>query len=128
MPLFRSRERLSLDALLDLAPGRAPHAEWDVAGEEIRIRIRRADGRLVRLLSRFFTIPKERTLILDRDGADVWRWADGRTTVREMAGRLADAHGWPVDRARDAVIRFLGLLSDRRLIGFDGTSTPGTAA
>ena len=75
-------------------------------------------GPLARVLSRFFTLPPERTLVLDRDGSDVWRWADGRTRVREIASRLAAAHGWPEERARDAVVRFLGMLSERRLVGF----------
>lgn len=118
MTLFRRRERLSLESVLDLTPGRAPHVSWDAAGDEIRLRVRRTDGPLARVLSRFFTLPPERTLVLDRDGSDVWRWADGRTRVREIASRLAAAHGWPEERARDAVVRFLGMLSERRLVGF----------
>jgi hypothetical protein len=121
MGLFRTRERVPLETLLDLAPGRAPGAEWEDADGEVRIRVRRADGPAVRLLAKFFTLPAERTVVLDRDGADVWRWADGSTRVRDMARRMADAHGWPEDRAREAVIRFLGMLSERRLIGFAGT-------
>jgi len=124
MKLFRKQERLSLESLLDLTPGRAPNVTWEVQGDEIRIKVRRTDGRLIRLLSRFFTLPAERTLVLDRDGADVWRWADGHTRVRDIAGRLALAHGWPEDRARDAVIRFLGLLSERRLVGFSDPPHP----
>lgn len=128
MRLFRRRERLSLESVLDLTPGRAPHVTWDAAGDEIRLHVRRKDGPLARVLSRFFTLPIERTLVLDRDGSDVWRWADGRTRVREIADRLAQAHGWPETQARDAVVRFLGMLSERRLVGFGGEPHPEAGA
>lgn len=124
MSIFRRSERLSLEALLELTPGRAPHVTWEAQGDEIRLTVRRADGPLVRLLARFFTLPAERTLVLDRDGAQVWRLADGRTRVRDIARGLAEAHGWPETQARDAVVRFLGQLSERRLVGF---GSPGGA-
>lgn len=118
MPLIAARRALSADQALDLVPSRAPHVKWSAEPEEIRLIVRRSPGGVARFLGMFFTLPPTRAIQLDRPGSDVWRWCDGRTPVRAIADRMAEASGWPVARAREAVLRYLGTLSARRLVGF----------
>jgi hypothetical protein len=116
--LRQSRRKLSLAEVLDLAPVRAPHAEWREEGGEVEIAVRRHPGGLARVLSWFFTLPARKTFRLDRHGAEVWRRCDGATRVRDIAASLADLSGWPRAQAEESVVRFLAILSQRRLVGF----------
>ena len=115
---LRSRVRLSPEAVRNLCPVRAPHAEWTQDGDDLRVTIRRSPGRLARMASWVFTVPERRSFVLDRPGASVWQKCDGRTRVRAMAASMAQEFGWPADRAEHAVLAYLGLLSERRLVGF----------
>jgi len=120
-----SRRRIKPEEALDLVPTRAPHVEWTETGEDIVLSVRRRDGRAVRALSWFFTLPDRKTFQLDRIGAAAWRLCDGATPVREIARHLAADFGWPEEQARASVLQFLSYLSERRLIGFPATD-PGS--
>jgi hypothetical protein len=116
--LFRTGRKLSADEARDLLPARSPGTEVREEGADLLITLHRTPGRLARTLSLFFTLPATRTTRLDTFGARVWNMCDGRTPVRDIAGALARDHGWPSDRAEQAVLAFLHQLSERNLIGF----------
>ncbi|MEK7476737.1 MAG: PqqD family protein [Candidatus Coatesbacteria bacterium] len=118
------RRRIDQAEALSLVPVRAPHVRESQAGDEIVLSVRRRDGRAVRALSWFFTLPEHKTFQLDRIGAVVWRLCDGATPVQEIARRVGEDFGWPDPQARAAVLQFLSHLSERHLVGFPAAGDP----
>jgi hypothetical protein len=115
---FRTGRKLTVDEARGLRPVRAPAATTRHEGDELLVTITRSPGRLARWLSFFFTLPATRTTRLDAFGARVWDLCDGATPVSDIAGALARDHGWPADRAEQAVLAFLQQLSERNLVRF----------
>ncbi len=69
---------------------------------------READGELVVVL------PEQgRFLVLNGTGAAVFRMADGRSTLDEIAAALGGRYDVPLDRARDDVLHFASQLLER---------------
>jgi len=121
--LFKHRVKMTMAQVRELFPSRAPNVLCQSEGEEIRLTVNRSPGRLVTLLSYFFTLPLRKTILLDRFGARVWERCDGQTPAREIVASLAQQEGWPQDRTERAVLQFLSMLSERRLVGFSTSST-----
>jgi len=119
-----SRRRLDPAEALTLVPVRAPHVREAQAGDEIVLSVQRRDGRAVRALSWFFTLPEHKSFQLDRIGTLVWQLCDGATPVGEIARRVGEDFGWPDTQARTAVLQFLSHLSERHLVGFPAAGDP----
>jgi len=122
--LFKKRERLKLDQVRSLVPLRAPAAEWRAEGEEIKIVIRRSEGLLPRVLALFFTVPAVKAFTLDKFGAEVWKLVDGTNSVGEVMRRFPLQSGWVEERKEAAVLQFLTMLSEKRLINFGPPRRP----
>lgn len=120
------RQRLALDDVRRLFPLRAPHAEWTRVGEEIRVTVRRSPGAVARVVSWFFTVPDRRSFLLDRPGAAVWQRCDGRVPVGALVAAMAEEFGWSLQHAERAVLVYLGMLSERRLVGFLPAPVPAS--
>lgn len=122
--LFKQRVKLSMAQVRELFPNRAPNAEWKSEGNEIHIMVHRSPSRLVTLLSRFFRIPLKKRFCLDEFGTFVWTHCDGRTRAGEIVTLLSQRTGWSEERTERAVLQFLSMLSERRLVGF-ANAPPG---
>ena len=116
--LWRSRQRIGTDEARRLVPLRAPHAVVREEGDDLVLTIHRTPGRITRIAAWFFTLPPTRSFRLDPFGARVWHLTDGARTVGAIAATLAGEHGWATARAEEAVLIFLGTLSERHLIRF----------
>ena len=118
----RRRRRSHLEGvnLLDVCPVR--QADWREDGEIVILTRRHPRARgvkgLAARLDHWLGTPH---LKLDRTGTFAWKRLDGRTTVRELAEALRQAHGEgaePVEQRLGAFIRLLhreGLVSYRDL-------------
>lgn len=58
----------------------------------------------------------ETALMLDQIGAVILKEVDGRRSVAEIAGDLAERFGAPEDQVAGDVAEFLGGLADKRLV------------
>ena len=54
--------------------------------------------------------------VLNRVGSGLWELADGRRSVEEMAGIIAEQYGVDPDRARADSLAFFSDLADRGVI------------
>lgn len=115
-----------MERVLDLCPNRAPNAETQPEGEELRVTVSRSPNPGARLLSYILNMPVRKSFMLDRHGARIWEMCDGKRPVRSIVSQLASEHGWPEERAKEAVLIYLSALSRRKLMSFGPVaSDPG---
>lgn len=67
-------------------------------------------------LSWVVPVRPERTVRLDRLGAEVWRMCDGRCTVESVVERFARSHGLTFHEARVSVTGYLSALVQRGVL------------
>jgi len=78
---------------------------------------RRKDG-LGKLLALVFYIPKERRVILEGIGSEVWDLCDGERPVSQMITWLAQKHKLNPREAEVSLVEYLRTLGKRKLIAF----------
>ena len=67
----------------------------------------------VRRLSWITPIRRERRVVLDRLGRQIWDWCDGQCTVESVIDRFAEAHDLTFHESRVAVTSYLKQLIQR---------------
>ena len=105
--------------MLSSRPARNELLKWEKneAGEA-RITVVRQDNWKVRLLSRLFYIPRERTITLDEVGTEVWLMCTGRNTVAQMIEALRDRYQLDRKEAEVSLLSYLKTLGQKRFVGF----------
>jgi len=78
---------------------------------------RRADW-VGRVLAFAFAVPKERRIVLDRVGADIWELCDGEHTVDGIIAALSEKYKLNRKEAEVSLTSYLRQLGRRGLIGF----------
>jgi hypothetical protein len=78
---------------------------------------RRADW-VGRVLAAIFAVPKERRIVLDQIGADIWALCDGQNTVEAIIATLTDKYQLNRKEAEVSLTTYLRQLGRRGLIGF----------
>ena len=70
-------------------PARNELLKWEKNDRgEAQITVTRQETWKVRLLSKLFYVPKDRTITLDEVGSEVWQMCNGRTSVAQMIDSL----------------------------------------
>ena len=92
-------------------------AETTPEGELTLTVPRRADW-VGKLLASVFAVPKERKIVLDRVGADIWEMCDGQNTVEQIIARLSRIYKLNRKEAEVSLTAYLRQLGRRGLIGF----------
>ena len=97
---------------------------------EAQITVSRQDTWRVRLLSKVFYIPKERTITLDEVGTEVWQMCNGRTTVAQMIESLGKKYTLDRKEAEISLLSYLKTLGQKRFVGFliENQTPPSRAA
>jgi len=85
---------------------------------EAEVTIKRRDDWVGKLFARFFYVPKERKVVLESIGTEVWELCDGQHTVEEIARELAKRHKLTLREAEVALTQYLRTLGKKRLIVF----------
>ena len=117
--MLRGQPKISREAMFGSKPTRNDLLEWEKTEDgEASITMKRGDNWKVRILSKIFWIPKQRTLILDQIGTQVWEMCDGRTTVEAMIQRLSRNHKINEKEAEISLLAYLKKLAQKRLVGF----------
>ncbi|HEY4160169.1 MAG TPA: PqqD family protein [Polyangiaceae bacterium] len=70
----------------------------------------------LRALSWLLPVRRERGFALDALGQEVWRECDGERTIEMIVDAFASRHRVRFHEARQAVLQFLKMLSERKLI------------
>ncbi len=105
--------------MLSSRPARNDLLTWEKNDSgEARITVTRQDNWRVRLLSKVFYVPKERTITLDEVGSMVWQMCNGRTTVSQMIEGLSKEYKLDRKEAEVSLLSYLKTLGQKRFIGF----------
>jgi hypothetical protein len=120
MSLFRRGPRPRLERKQALAgrPVRNPDLPYQrQENGEVAITLRRRRDLLTRLLSLLFVIPRQKQVVLDDVGADIWELCDGEHTVEELIASIASKYKLEPREAEVSLLNYLRQLGRRRLIG-----------
>jgi hypothetical protein len=107
--------------VMGLRPLRNPAVKWERAGEDNLVVIsftpKTFEGR-TRLLDRIFGIPSEKKIELtDELSSSVWELCDGKHSVEQIAGFLANKYKLGKRQSEVSVLAFLKTLQSKRLVG-----------
>jgi hypothetical protein len=87
-------------------------------GDEMEITVPRRNDWLGKLIAVVFMAPKDRKVVLDRIGADMWELCDGQHTVQAMVDSLVAKYKLNRREAEASLTQHLRNLGKRRLIAF----------
>ncbi len=105
--------------MLASRPTRNESLSWELSdNDEVRVLIKRQETWKVRLLSKFFYIPKQRKITLDEVGSEVWRMCNGRNSVGKMIELLSEKYQLNRKEAEVSLLQYLKTLGQKRFIGF----------
>ena len=100
-------------------PARNDLLKWERNDRgEAAITVTRQDTWKVRLLSKLFYVPKDRTITLDEVGSEVWQMCNGSTTVAQMIDSLRDKYKLDRKEAEVSLLSYLKTLGQKRFVGF----------
>jgi len=116
---LKKRPTIGREAMFKSKPVRNDQLKWESTDTgETAITVTRGDSWKVRVLSKIFWIPKQRTLVLDEIGTQVWDMCNGRTTVEAMIRRLSEVHKLNAKEAEVSLLAYLKSLGKKNLVGF----------
>ena len=105
--------------MLNSRPARNELVKWKRKDSgEAEITVTRQENWKIRLLSKVFYIPQERTITLDEVGTEVWQMCNGGTTVGQMIEKLSDKYQLNRKEAEVSLLAYLKTLGQKRFVGF----------
>ena len=112
--------KVSRQEFLRIKPLRNPSLKWDKDDEDkVTIHLPyKKGGRLRNFFSRFYEIPEEKKVQLDKIGSLVWIMCDGNTTVKKVTKALRKNFKLVPEEAEAALKTYLNQLIERRFLGF----------
>lgn len=114
---MKKMERLSLEDLLDSIPVSNQAARVEDSGEGLVVYLPiRQRWWMKPPFSWALPYRDERGVALDKLGAEVYRAIDGERTVEQIVERFAEAHRLRFHEARLAVMQFLRMLAERKIV------------
>ena len=97
---------------------RNPNLEWSEEEGQIVLFISQPRTWKLTLLNIFVPVPRDRRVVLDAIGTDVWKSLDGETTFESIARELVKKHQILPREAEVALQQFYKELGKRGYIGF----------
>ncbi|HMO49931.1 MAG TPA: PqqD family protein [Kiritimatiellia bacterium] len=89
-------------------------AEWNDKRTQMILKVpTKRPSYLVPPISWVVKPPTHRSLYLDRIGADLWEWCDGRTTVEQVVEKFAAKHNLTFHESRVSATTYLKELVKR---------------
>ena len=116
---FKKQPKIGREAMFKSKPVRNDQLTWEAneAGE-VAVTLERGESWKVRVLSKLFWIPNQKTLVLDEIGSQVWNMCDGRTTVEAQIRKLSEVHKLNIKEAEISLLAYLKKLGQKGLVGF----------
>jgi len=115
----RGKTKLSREESLRSRPVKNEMLQWekDLKGEVI-IYIPQRQNWWVKFLRRFIYVPKQRRILLDKLGSEVWDMCDGQNTVKDIIERFRQQHKLSWKEAELSMTTYLKQMAQKGLIGF----------
>ena len=119
MVSFRKQPKIGREAMFKSKPVKNEKLDWEkTEDEEVIITLTRSESWKIRLLTKIFWVPKQRKLVLDSIGSQVWDMCNGRTTVETMIRSLSETHKLNLKEAETSLLAYLKKLGQKGLVGF----------
>jgi hypothetical protein len=119
MSRWRKKPKLTRRQALSALPVRnALVTAENLENGEKAITIPRRKDLLARILALIFAVPKQRRVVLDAVGADIWEECDGSHTVADIIAALAEKYRLDRKEAEVSVTAYMRQLGKRGLIAF----------
>jgi hypothetical protein len=116
---WRKKPKLTRRQALSALPFRNPLVTAEnLENGEKAITIPRRNDPLARILGLIFAVPKQRRIILDVVGADIWEECDGSHTVADIIAEVAEKYRLDRKEAEVSVTAYMRQLGKRALIAF----------
>lgn len=113
-----SKPKASRRDVMRLRAIRNPSLEWSEEEGQIVLHISQPRTWKLALLNIFVPVPRDRRVVLDPIGTDVWKALDGETSFETIARSLAQKHKILPREAEVALQQFYKELGKRGYIGF----------
>lgn len=110
--------RISREEFLKAKPMHYPALEWEEDEKGLHVRIPRKRTLWFRVFSKFLPLKRESRVLLDEQGAFIWKLCDGEHRAREIAEKLSEKYNMRVSEAENALNLYLVQLSKSGLVGF----------
>lgn len=113
----KPKKTFSSKEFLLLKPIKNPYLEWTKSEKgEVTIMLK-AENRKRKGVSKLFSVPKDKRVVLDEIGSFVWDRCDGKNTVEKIARELCDKYRMMPHEAKVSLSNYLQQLAKRRFIG-----------
>jgi hypothetical protein len=118
-PFRRRRQpRLTKGEVLAALPLRNPVVEWELNEHaEVVLKVPRRQDRVGKLLSRIFSAPEHKQIVLDEVGSDVWQLCTGENSVDAIVRTLSKKYRLNRREVELSLTKYLQQLARRGLIG-----------
>jgi hypothetical protein len=114
----KPEKAFSREELLRLKPMRNPYLNWKKSETgEVIITLSLDKAKKRNYFLKFFPIPKEKNISLDKIGTFVWEKCDGKHTIEQITQELCDEYKLMRQEAEISLTTFLQKLSEKRFIG-----------
>ena len=97
---------------------RNPDLEWLEEDGHVILHVKLAQSWKTRLINVFLQVPRDRRVVLDAIGTDVWQMLDGQITIGQIAKSLAKKYKLNAREAELSLQQFFKDLGRRGYIGF----------
>lgn len=115
---MKRRKALSPEEVLNAKVVVNTAVRTEEKGKELIIVISRKKTFLVNLLSFVLVVPKEKKVVLDELGVEVYRDCQQNLPVSEIVANFKKRHNVSEDYSRQSVMIYLRTLAQRSIIGF----------
>lgn len=114
----RRRPRVSKSEVLGAHPVRNTLVAWELNDrDEVVLRVPRRQDRVGKFLSRIFSAPDHRQIVLDELGSRVWQLCTGQNSVDGIVRQLAKQYRLSRREVELSLSRYLQQLARRGLVG-----------
>ncbi|MFH1823790.1 MAG: PqqD family protein [Candidatus Firestonebacteria bacterium] len=107
------------EGILNSKPLRNPTLKVSEKNGEVFITLERKQGGWVNILSKIFFMPKEKTVVLDKIGSEIWNLCDGRRRVCDIVNYIVENHKLSNIEAETSLLEYLKQLVKRGIIGLE---------
>ena len=113
-----SKKRLTPEEVLNATVVANAAVRTEEKGKELIIAVPRKKSPWINLLSFVLTVPREKKVVLDELGAEVYRDCRQNLSVAEIVANFRKKHNVSEDYSRQSVLIYLKTLAQRSIIGF----------
>jgi hypothetical protein len=108
--------QVSRQEFLNTRPLRNPRLKWESnENGKVTVFIPYKKSRFANIFSR---IPKEKQVVLDKVGSQVWNFCDGNHTIERIAESIHQEYKLTMEEAEAALRTYFNQLSERGIVGF----------